>query len=137
MKKKLKICSSCGKRIEFGKECSCSEKRRLERNSYKRNYYDNNKDTIKMLNNKRWKKLRKVIISRDFGHCQRCAIKFGRIEKNNLQVHHIKPRFKYPELMYEESNLITLCQTCNLQLGTNEELDFEPKEIEEDIQYNL
>ena len=37
----------------------------------------------------------------------------------NLQVHHIKPRKEYPELMFEPDNLITTCKTCNLQMGTS------------------
>ncbi|WP_009968574.1 HNH endonuclease, partial [Bacillus subtilis] len=58
--------------------------------------------------------------------CQRCLIKYSIVNSSELQVHHIKPRIDYPELMFEESNLITLCKTCNLQLGTSGELDFKP-----------
>ncbi len=30
----------------------------------------------------------------------------------------------YPELKWNESNLATLCRTCNAQLGTKDKLDF-------------
>lgn len=132
---KMKYCT-CGKRVDFNSICSCQESRRLQRNQYQKDYYQKNKDSIKLLQSTRWRKLRKVIISRDQGHCQRCLYKFGIVNDKSLQVHHIKPRVEYPELVYEESNLICLCKTCNLQLGTNEELDFIPKEKEE-IQFNL
>lgn len=131
----MKICSYCGKRIKFNEDCSCKEKE--NRNEYQRNYYQKNKETLKPLSTKRWRNLRTIIIDRDNGHCQRCAIKFGIIETENLQVHHIKPRIEYPELMFEETNLITLCKTCNLQLGTDEQLDFEPNENLEDEDFNF
>ncbi|MFD4058825.1 HNH endonuclease [Streptomyces californicus] len=73
----------------------------------------------------RWKKKRLSIIKRDNAHCQRCVIKYNIINNQSLTVHHIKPRNQYPELMFDDTNLITLCQTCNGQLGTSGELDFE------------
>lgn len=33
--------------------------------------------------------------------------------RNNLQVHHIKPYHKFPELELEDSNLMTVCQNCH------------------------
>lgn len=119
---KKKLCS-CGKLIDFNSDCSC--KKDKNRNEYQRNYYQKNKESLKPLSTVRWKKLRTLIISRDSGVCQRCLIKFGMINTENLQVHHIKPRIEFPELMFEESNLITVCKTCNLQLGLSG-LDFEP-----------
>lgn len=135
MEKKT-ICS-CGKRVPINGTCSCKDKLKEQRNNYQKDYYKRNKESLKLLSKKKWKDLRKLIISRDNGHCQRCSIKFDYIEMNNLQVHHIKPRIDYPELMYVESNLITLCKTCNLQLGTKGELDFEPNEVSEEFQFNL
>lgn len=123
MSSKKKICS-CGRIINFNETCSC--KKNQNRNEYQKQYYEKNKEVLKPLSSGRWKKLRSLIIKRDQGVCQRCLIKYGIINSNNLQVHHIKPRIEYPELMFEESNLITLCKTCNLQLGTSEKLDFKP-----------
>lgn len=131
---KKKICS-CGKRIPFNETCSCKNNKN-DRNKYQKEYYRKNKESLKLLTQKRWRDLRKVIMNRDGNYCQRCSIKFEIIELENLQVHHIKPRVEYPELTFEESNLITLCKTCNLQLGTKGILDFEPNE-RKDIEFNL
>jgi 5-methylcytosine-specific restriction endonuclease McrA len=107
-------------------ECSCKE--RTNRNEYQRDYYQKNKEVLKPLSSTRWRKLRKLIISRDGGLCARCFSKYGIINGDNLQVHHIKPRIEFPHLMFDEENLITLCKTCNLQIGTAHELDFKKKE---------
>lgn len=123
-----RICSRCGKIVGYRELCDCKDtKRRLkaqkqERNNddpfYKRKY--------------QWGKLRLKIISRDNGFCQRCYYKYGIINDENLQVHHIKPRSKYPELTFDESNLVTLCKTCNTHLGVREELDFDWKKREQE-----
>ena len=73
---------------------------------------------------RRWRSFRKTIIHRDGNLCQRCFRKYNIINGDSLEVHHIKPRIDYPELMYDELNVVTLCKTCNLQLGTNG-IDFE------------
>lgn len=84
----------------------------------------------KFFNSTRWKKLRKSVIKRDNEACQRCLIKNNFFTTDNLQVHNIKPRVKYkgvngyPDLRFDESNLVTLCQSCNTHLYIREELDF-------------
>lgn len=127
---KKKICSYCGKVIDWNETCECKKN---SINKSKREYYKENKDVIKPITSARWRKLRPLIIKRDGGCCQRCLIKYGTINSKDLQVHHIKPRAYYPELIFDETNLITLCKTCNLQLGTNEELDFEPRKKGESV----
>ena len=54
-----------------------------------------------------WKELAKSILKRDNYICQDCGI------NNKLIVHHIKEWSKYPELRFDNSNLITLCITCH------------------------
>lgn len=126
--KMLKQCPRCGKRIAINETCECVlEGNKQRRNKYQRNYYQDNKKEIEKIKNKRWKKLRKLVIERDGGLCQRCYNKFHIFETNNLQVHHIKPRVDFPELIYDEDNLVTVCKQCNLQLGTSHKLDFEFK----------
>ena len=58
-----------------------------------------------------WKKLRYEILSKSDGRCQLC----GRSAADGalLNVDHIKPRSKYPELALEASNLQVLCAICN------------------------
>lgn len=134
----MKTCYRCGKIIKRGTVCECKkeqeEKERQRHKEYQRKYTEENPEAVKPLKTKRWQEFRKLIIQRDGGYCQRCKVKFNLINYENLQVHHIKPRSKYPELIYDEENCITLCRLCNLQLGTDEKLDFEPDErIKEDI----
>lgn len=129
---KKKMCLKCGKKIDFNSSCPyCSESKRLEYNKSKRNYYRENREQLKILSSARWRKKRLEIIARDGGFCQRCFIKYGLINSNSLEVHHIKPRIKYPELIFTNSNLITLCKTCNIQLGMNG-IDFKPRTIQTD-----
>lgn len=101
------------------------KKKKEKYNATKRDYYRKNKETLKPLMSKRWSEFRLHIIARDNKMCKRCQIKYGIINSEKLQVHHIKSRIHYPELMYDEDNVITLCQTCNVQLGTSDKLDFE------------
>lgn len=134
MSERYKFCNSCGMKIKLGEPCpTCSKQ---NRNEYMRKYQRTNKEVQKAIQNKRWKDLRKLIIQRDKGICQRCLALKGIFTTVQLQVHHIRPRNKYPRLIYEKSNLITLCKTCNLELGTKEELDFTPQ-IQDEIQFHL
>ena len=113
-----KICSQCGKMIDWNSDCTCKKIVVPVKKSKE------SRDMARAITSRRWARLRSLIIKRDGGFCQRCFVKYGSINSEQLQVHHIKPRIYYPELVYEVSNLITLCKTCNLQLGTQEELDF-------------
>lgn len=126
---RYKVCSHCEKRYDANKKCSCQTE---HSNEYSRQYYEQNKERKKQLNSKRWKSLRERIIKRDGGMCNRCWVQLNLIENNNLQVHHIKPRSEYPELMYDPDNLITVCKTCNLELGTSGKLDWDIKKFNED-----
>lgn len=133
---KMKICS-CGKRINFNSICDCQKKiSKQKKNQYQRKYYNKNKDTLKLLTQKKWRDLRKTIIYRDKGLCQRCLIKYKKINSNEIQVHHIKSRLNYPELMYDKDNLLTVCKSCNLELGTSDKLDFDLPDRDE-IEFNL
>lgn len=125
-----RICK-CGKIIEDNRTCSCKETSgRSERNTYMKSYRENNRELTSSISSRRWAKKRNYIIKRDGSVCQRCLIKYNIVNAEELQVHHIKPRTKYHELMYEDSNLICICGSCNRQLGTREELDFQWKPIE-------
>ena len=117
MAEKLKICSGCGKRIPFNSECECVIKRRRE---YDKKRKKNNKE----IKSYKWQKLRERIIKRDGGYCQRCFVKYGIINTSDLTAHHIKSREHYPELTYDETNIITLCMQCNNVLGVSDKIDF-------------
>lgn len=116
-----KICNKCGKIIKRTAECDC--KTRVKR--VKPTVDVSTKEDLIVKYKYKWWKLREQIIKRDNCFCQRCWHKYGLLNGERLEVHHIKPRSKYPELTFEESNLVTLCRTCNAQLGVQEELDFD------------
>ncbi|RDZ11504.1 HNH endonuclease [Priestia megaterium] len=84
-------------------------------------------------NTRKFQKLRKQILKRDGAHCVRCRIKYDWMVFDNLQAHHIKSWRDYPELAYDELNLITVCRNCNLELGTSNKLDFKWKAPELEI----
>lgn len=57
---------------------------------------------------KRW---RFDVFSRDHFACQKC----GDARGGNLVAHHIKPYADYPELRFDVSNGVTLCEGCHKQ----------------------
>ncbi|MDQ0976515.1 5-methylcytosine-specific restriction endonuclease McrA [Neobacillus niacini] len=118
----MKLCS-CGKRVPNTTICEC----KIEANRI-RNREKNKRNAVetKFLKSAAWKKKRLKIIKRDGEVCQRCLIKWNIETTNPLEVHHIKPRSTHPELRLDDDNLITLCKSCNTQLGTKP-LDFMPK----------
>lgn len=118
MKNRKKICS-CGRIIKDTETCEC---KRIKKRDYQREYQRKDKDNP--LKTARWSKLRKKVLQRDGYLCQRCYHKYGILNSKELQGHHIKSRKNFPELVFEERNILTLCRTCNLQLGTSDKLDF-------------
>ena len=118
-----KMCKHCGKIINDNDICCVTPIRRS----------DKQRESDKELRTRRWAKTRQTVLKRDNYLCQRCLIKFGITNTEDLTVHHIKSRKDYPELFHELSNLVCLCRTCNNQLEAkeyNHELDFDFK-IEE------
>lgn len=113
------VSCSCGRINPEGTTCVCRSK---DRRNYSSDYQKNDKGNP--LKTTRWTKLRRHILKRDNFLCQRCLHKYGLFNSNELQGHHIKSRKNFPELTFEERNIITLCKTCNLQLGTSDILDF-------------
>lgn len=66
----------------------------------------------------------KAVYKRDNYKCQLCSA--GQNKKNRLEAHHIYPKRKYPELVYDIDNGITLCMRCHLYFWNREEsfIDF-------------
>lgn len=128
-----KVACSCGKIIPEGSQCSCKKE---ARRNYSREYQRNDKNNP--LKTTRWTKLRKSILKRDGYLCQRCLHKYGIANSSELQGHHIKSRRDYPELVFDSENILTLCGTCNRQLGTDNKLDFElRRNSSTDREFNL
>lgn len=59
------------------------------------------------INTKEYEQFRKSILKRDNYRCVECG------NTHRLQVHHIKPKSKYPELLMVPSNCVTLCISCH------------------------
>lgn len=69
---------------------------------------------IKNIRTKITKSLKDKIRERDSMICQCCGKKFER----HLEVHHIMPISRFPELVIEPENLISLCQQCHARYHT-------------------
>jgi 5-methylcytosine-specific restriction endonuclease McrA len=52
-------------------------------------------------------RVRALVIARDGNNCRACHC------KENLTVHHLKRKSRYPELEFDPNNLITLCRKCH------------------------
>lgn len=59
----------------------------------------------------KWKRKRAAILRRDGYQCRECR-RYGRM-REAVEVHHIKPLELYPELAYDNDNLISLCHKCH------------------------
>lgn len=114
-------CTKCKGIHEKGYKCNVKTKHKKEQDKY--------------IQNSKWRRLRLYIIDRDNCMCQRCYNKYNIINSNDLTVHHIKSRHYYPELIYDEDNLVTICRQCNSYLGDDKPLDF--KWSKKDITYTL
>ena len=62
-------------------------------------------------NDKKWKAKSKAILRRDNYECRECR-KYGRI-RTATTVHHIKHVDEFPELAFDNDNLISLCSACH------------------------
>lgn len=72
----------------------------------------------------KWKQLIKEIYKRDNWICFDCNKQSGR-----LNVHHLKPWCKYPELAFDKNNLITLCVSCHAKRHNKEGRFCETQEV--------
>lgn len=111
------ICGGCGNFITEGTLCECKIAARAE--------YEKTYQRDPLISSYRWKKKREYIKRRDNQMCQRCLIKYNLINTENLEVHHIKSRKDFPDLTWDDDNLICICSYCNKALGTKNKLDFE------------
>lgn len=59
----------------------------------------------------RWKRKRERILRRDGYKCQMCK-RYGR-NTDATTVHHVKHVDEYPELAWEDGNLVSLCAACH------------------------
>lgn len=71
---------------------------------------------------KAWQTLRYRVLSERGNRCECCGA--GPDDGVRLDVDHIKPRSRYPELALDKSNLQVLCQPCNMGKSNRHEDDW-------------
>jgi len=99
---KRKICSKHG--VYETKVCELCK----TENAKTYNDTARDKESSKIYNSTRWRKIRKYVLKRDGGICQMC----GKSEKIMI-VDHIKELKDYPELAFNYENLTVLCRGCH------------------------
>lgn len=68
-----------------------------------------------------WKELVRQVYKRDNYLCQRCGAAHN--TKNKLHAHHIKTWAEHPNLRFEISNLLTVCNFCHNWIHSNENIN--------------
>ena len=107
----------------IAKKKPATKKKRIGKKSGANNNHD-------FLNSREWAELRYKVLSASDGCCSLC----GRSKREHdvvLQVDHIKPRAKYPELAYDIDNLQVLCAACNFGKGNRDKKDWRKSFCEE------
>ena len=69
-----------------------------------------------------WLELRYSVLQKNNGCCILCGCRAS--AENPLQVDHIKPRSKFPDLALVESNLQVLCKGCNHGKSNKDQTDW-------------
>lgn len=69
-----------------------------------------------------WIKLRYKTLMERGNHCECCGNTWS--VGNPLQVDHIRPRSRYPDLALEPKNLQVLCRECNIGKGAWDKTDW-------------
>lgn len=105
-------CRRCKTLIDF-KTTYCKDCNTKINNAKKESL--RNKEVEATTKSSRWKSLRAEIVRRDGGRCVLC-FKRGFITYRGLQVHHIVKRVDDTDLIYEPSNLITVCRDCHEEI---------------------
>lgn len=75
------------------------------------------------LQSQEWLELRYRVLRKRGGCCQLCGNRGS--ETNPIQVDHIKPRSKHPQLALVEGNLQVLCRACNIGKSNKDETDWQ------------
>lgn len=80
-----------------------------------------------------WLELRYAVLKKHGAQCQCCGA--TRLDGAVLNVDHIKPRSKFPELALCEDNLQVLCARCNRGKGAWDETDW--RSLDEDARQHM
>ena len=105
---------------------------RIKPNRYNRCKYSESKDDI--IYSAQWKKLRAQYLELN-PICERCLYlnELTYESATKLSVHHIYRRNRYPEMAFDEENLLTLCDACHHNYFDELEAKEPQKAIEEGL----
>jgi 5-methylcytosine-specific restriction endonuclease McrA len=81
------------------------------------------KDRIEFHSSKEWKDLKVKVFEIYSKECMKCG-KSDMTAGTSIQVDHVKPRIKYPELSLDINNMQILCRKCNFKKGSTDETDY-------------
>jgi len=95
-------------------EFEFAERKKREELEYRRK----NRKSKKFNDSVEWKKVREEAIKLYGNVCHRCG------SDEQIQVDHIKPKSKYPELALDINNLQILCWPCNKHKSFRDETDY-------------
>ena len=119
-----KLCSKCGKIIQYGKaRCEvCEAKHQANIKNYndkaKKEYYkkynSEKRENQDFYNSKSWNLTRQQINNRDRGLCRLCYSE-GKITYSDC-IHHIEEVKENIELRCDDNNLISLCNRCHREV---------------------
>ncbi|EMG27527.1 HNH endonuclease [Listeria fleischmannii] len=84
-----------------------------------------------LYSNKRWRKVREIVLKRDYYLCQVCK-REGRIIEGKT-VHHIIELREDESLAYELSNLETVCDACHNRLHPERNGSQPKKKLSKDV----
>lgn len=73
------------------------------------------------LKNEAWRNLRVLALDVYGSVCMKCG---GLPHDSVMQVDHIKPKSKYPDLTYKFNNLQILCSDCNIKKAASDIVDY-------------
>lgn len=79
-----------------------------------------------------WRRIRYDVLVRDRATCQCCGASPTSTPGVVMNVDHIKPISKFPELRLDIGNLQVLCSACNQGKGRRDQTDWRHEEPEED-----
>ena len=136
-------------RIHFGRDADClpaartdSEIRRerkarrrarkKERKLEKRKQFWASRNVVgdSFLESYEWRRVRMAVLKRDGARCVCCGATPS--DGVRMNVDHIKPRKKFPELALDPANLQVLCEECNHGKGNWDQTDWRPVEASND-----
>jgi 5-methylcytosine-specific restriction endonuclease McrA len=107
-----KVCGTCLKKSKPKKKKKPHQAKKNGAKKYRDKFY----------RSMAWKKVRYKALKMNDGRCECCGL--SKHEGAVLNVDHIKPRSKRPDLELKISNLQVLCASCNMGKNHEDETDW-------------